>query len=97
MHVHGAHLNPNAYAAVEAEKTAATKNRKKQLGASEAEGEVELEPIPAADEGSEGDSPSGDQASKESPVEENDPSKKDAPGEDAGEEGESPDPMSIWG
>ncbi len=103
MHVHGAHLNPNAYAAVEAEKTAARKRaaevRKKLLaGASEAEGEAELQPIPAADEGNEGDSPPGDQTSKENPAEENDPPKRDAPGsEDAGEQGESPDSMSIWG
>ncbi len=102
MRVHGAHLNPNAYAAVEAEKTAAAKRaaevRKKLLSAaSEAEGEGEIQPIPATDEGNEDDSFPGQnqkhpQASKKNNAEENNPAKNDA-----GEEDESGAPVSIWG
>lgn len=102
MHVHGAHLNPNAYAAVEAEKTAAAKRaaeaRKKLLsGASEIESEAEVQAIPVTDESNEDDSPPGQnqqlpQISKKSDAEENDDAKNDA-----GEEDESADPISIWG
>jgi hypothetical protein len=106
MHVHGAHLNPDAYAAVEAEKTAAKKRaagmRKKPLvDASEAEGEDWLQPIPVTDEGNEDDSPPREnqnpQASKKNNAEESDDAKNDDPKNDAGEEDESGDPLSIWG
>ncbi len=111
MHVHGAHLNPDAYAAVEAEKTAAKKRaagmRKKLLSdASEVEDEAGGQPIPATDEDNEDDSDRSDnqnpQASKENNAEEsddanNDDAKADDAKNDAGEENESGDPLSIWG
>ncbi len=93
MHVHGAHLNPNAtnlYSAVAAEKTAAAKRaaevRKKLLSnASEIEGEAEIQATSMTAEENEEDSPPGHNHKR--------PAKK----KNAAEEGPPDDPISVWG
>jgi hypothetical protein len=108
MHIHGTHLNPNAlnlYSAVAAEKAAAAKQaaevRKKLLSsASKIEGEADTDDIPLIEEATEDDfPPNDDQAQDEDrDQEEHSPSQKGASNnEDAPEDDDSGDPISVWG
>jgi hypothetical protein len=97
MHVHGAHLNPNAvnlHSALAEEKAAAAKQaaevRKKLLASAiEMEGEDVVQASSMAGDENEEDSPGHNQKHP--------PAKNSATKKDSADEDPSADPISLWG